>query len=98
MTEVSGSCGIIPSAIVSVSGEGQVELQSITSCKSSETNECTTVNKDCSFSQDDLNYKITSDITFSSDGASAYGQETIMITGYGGGSCSSMYSISLIRQ
>jgi len=96
--ETSGTCGAVPSGVVNVSEAGQVEMLVGVTCASSESEGCTVHNNECTFSEGGLNYSITSSVTFKADGSSANGVEGITITGDGGGSCTSTYAVSLVRQ
>jgi hypothetical protein len=95
-TEVSGTCGPIPSQVVNVNPDGTITDTSNETCASVYQQGCTATRNSCTWSSQGFNFTSTSSVTFASDGASASGIVTLSASG--AGSCAETYNVSYVRQ
>jgi hypothetical protein len=93
----TGTCGAIPSELITISSSGQVITSTPLSCQSQMVSGCTEQNTNCTITSNGATCSATSDVTFAMNGASASGMETISCSG-SGQSCTSTYTVSAARQ
>jgi len=97
LTEVSGNCGSIPSAIVNVNADGTLTESTTITCASTSQTGCTARNSDCKWSANGIDFTETFETTFEQDGTSATGLLTLSGNG-NGQSCTETYNVSFVRQ
>lgn len=96
-TQQSGNCGPIPSQVININPDSTVTTSVQISCAIQTQTGCKVQVTDCTWTSQGYMFTETGETTFAQDGSSATG--IFSITGMGNGqSCSSSYSIEIVRQ
>jgi hypothetical protein len=100
-TEMSGgTCGPVPNQVLNINSDSDgTNNNGVNPCASSELTGCTTRDSDCTSNVNGISCTFNTESTFSSDGATLSGMETLSCTyGSPSQSCTSTYSITGMRQ
>ena len=95
-----GTCGALATITIQVNADGTIALQQGLSCASVTVTGCTTLETDCTFSDQGTGWTQTLSLTFASDGSSATGTFSATSTAMGLGAmpCSGTYDVTAPRQ
>lgn len=95
----SGNCGYIPDSIVNIGNNGTVVSNSPIQCQRIEQDGCRARDTNCVQILDNgCKLTATTDMTFSDDGVSASGLESLLLTCPDNSGCYGMYKVYLVQQ
>jgi hypothetical protein len=95
--ELSGNCGPLQDTTFAIGADGTPSDAASFACTSASSQGCVVTNNGCRSSLQGVNCTVTTKLTFSSDGASGSGTETLACTA-NGTACVSTYSVTDTRQ
>lgn len=96
-----GNCGAIPDTILNISANGSIAGDA-PKCDASEQDGCTARSTNCEATKNGVDCTFTASVTFSDDGSSASGLETVSCdastTSNFVSACLSTYTVTMTRQ
>jgi hypothetical protein len=96
-TTVSGDCGDVPAQIINIGNDGTVPASGLT-CQKLEQDGCRAHDTGCQSTVNGCTGKVTTDVTFADDGATASGLLSMTVSCSDGSTCAGTYEVSAERQ